>query len=146
VTTSGSSLLNVTAFLFPVRLPNTGDVTSEGVVASSGEPFLLTSMDCLFKALVFGLLDCVESALGGVRLIGDNGAIFGGCFDRAEAVGVPVSKSLDSGTPKDNGNEEEGSGEGGRGICIPDCRSEVARADIGGLTRGVIVEGEKEEE
>ena len=86
------------------------------------------------------------SALGGVRLIGDSGAIFGGCLDRAEAVGVPVSKSLDSGRPKDNGNEEEGGGEGGRGICIPDCRREVARADIGGLTRGVIVEGEKEEE
>jgi hypothetical protein len=77
--------------------------------------------------------------------MGDNGAIFGGCLERVDAVGVPISRSLGSGTSEADVNAEKGGGEGGRGICIPDCRNEVARADIGGLTRGVIVEGEKEE-
>ena len=41
---------------------------------------------------------------------------------------------------------EECGGDGGLGMCIPDCLREVPRADIGGWTRGVMVEGEKEDE
>lgn len=81
--------------------------------------------------------------MGGLREIGDVGDICGGCLDRTAAIGVPVSWL---GNVSNGERGEIGGGDGGLGMCIPDCRNEVASAEIGGLTRGVMVDGEKEEE